>query len=130
MLRVRGPTSRLLTSGASHAGGVKLAPDGAPHGAAALLADLHGKATSLRVLDPVPDPRAVARAFTSAVKRAGITPPITFHGLRKVAATRMLQGGADLKVVMSVGGWADPGTLLRVHAAVTEEAKRKAVAAL
>jgi integrase len=99
-----------------------------------LLAELKAKAVNLRVLEasgsPVPDRVAVGRAFRRAVKRAKLNPPITFHGLRKVAATRMLQGGADLKTVMAIGGWNDPGTLLRLYAAATEDAKRKAIGTL
>ncbi len=62
--------------------------------------------------------------------RAKLHPPITFHGLRKIAATRVLQGGVDLKTVMAIGAWTDPATLLRLYAAATNEAKRAAVAKL
>ena len=92
------------------------------------------KLLSLRVIDAVaPRPplrRTVARVFTGAVRRAKLNPPITFHGLRKIAATRMLQGGVDLKTVMAIGGWTDPATLLRLYAAATPEAKIAAVAKL
>lgn len=92
------------------------------------------KILSLRVLGKVasepPLRRTVARVFAGAVARAKINPPITFHGLRKVAATRMLQGGADLKTVMAIGGWTDAATPLRLYAAATQEAKKAAVAKL
>ncbi len=84
--------------------------------------DADGSAPTLR--------RTVARVFTGAVRRAKLNPPITFHGLRKIAATRMLQGGADLKTVMAIGGWTDPATPLRLYAAATPEAKIAAVAKL
>ena len=72
----------------------------------------------------------MARVFGCVVAKAKLNPPITFHGLRKIAATRMLQGGVDLKTVMAIVGWTDAATLLRLYAAATEQAKIAAVAKL
>lgn len=71
----------------------------------------------------------VAHAFSRACKRAGLH-AVTFHTLRKTAATRMLQAGVDIKTVMAIGGWKRPDVLLRHYVAPSEESKRRAIAAL
>jgi integrase len=75
----------------------------------------------------VPTRPQVSRSFKAAAKRAKIAPTPHFHDLRKTAATRLLEAGVDVKTVMMLGSWKDPGTLLKVYAAPTADAKRIAI---
>jgi integrase len=69
--------------------------------------------------------QTVAAAFARAVKRAGV-PRLTFHDLRKSAATQLLDAGVPIQVVQALGGWKRPDVLLKHYAQVTQKGAQRA----
>lgn len=67
------------------------------------------------------------RHFLPAIKRAGI-PVIRFHDLRHTAATLMLLGGAQVKVVSERLGHSNVGITLSIYAHVLPSMQRDAAA--
>ena len=53
-----------------------------------------------------------ARVLRAFCEEAGV-PSICFHTLRALWATQLLRGGVPQRVVMEMGGWADPETMDR-----------------
>lgn len=71
--------------------------------------------------------RMFAEACASAKVTTGRrTGGISFHCLRHTGASRMLEAGADVKIVMEVGGWKNLKVLER-YLHTSEERKRAAV---
>jgi integrase len=73
------------------------------------------------------DPRHFTKAFTRAVKAAGIK-PVTFHGLRHSHITALLRSGMPLHVVSARAGHASPNVTLGTYAHLLEGDDRRAAA--
>jgi integrase len=58
------------------------------------------------------DGRYLRRAFTKAVKAAGLS-PFRFHDLRHTFASRLAMRGANDRTLMALGGWKSPAMLTR-----------------
>ena len=65
------------------------------------------------------------RIFAPAVAAVGLD-GLTFHGLRKVAATALVLEGVDVKTAMTRMGHSDPRLTLNVYAQFADEADRLA----
>lgn len=75
-----------------------------------------------------------AKMFAAACQRAKVTMGrrtggISFHCLRHTGASRMLESGADVKIVMEIGGWKNLKVLER-YLHTSEERKQAAVNAV
>lgn len=60
------------------------------------------------------------------IKKA-LDPSFTFHHLRHTFTTRLIESGANPKVVQSILGHRDIGTTLRIYAQVTDKMKAQAI---
>jgi len=58
------------------------------------------------------DPRNFRRAFSQAVKEAGLA-PFRFHDLRHTFASRLAMKGHNDRTIMALGGWKSPAMLKR-----------------
>jgi integrase len=67
--------------------------------------------------------------MSDAVARAGITPPISFHGLRHTYASLSLMGGVPLQVVAENLGHADTRQVERHYGHLSASHKRDAIRA-
>lgn len=70
------------------------------------------------------------RTFKPAVERAGLDPSITFHGLRHVAMSILVDENVHPRVMQSRAGHASSKLTLELYAHVTEGADRDAADAL
>lgn len=91
----------------------------------AFLRGLKKKAASVRVLE-LPDERAIARAFSGAVRRAKVE-PCRFHDLRATFISDCRRAGVDLEVTARLAGHADISTTARFYREIKEEDLRAAV---
>jgi integrase/recombinase XerD len=69
--------------------------------------------------------QSCARLLGRYAVRAGITEPVTLHGLRHSFATHLLEGGADVRVVQDLLGHASVATT-QVYTLVTRDHLREA----
>jgi integrase len=67
-----------------------------------------------------------ARKFKPAVRAAGLSETLTFHGLRHVATSFMVANGEHPKVIQVRLGHADPAVSLGIYAHVSAEVDRAA----
>ena len=74
--------------------------------------------------------RFAERTFKPAVERAGLDPSITFHGLRHVAMSILVDENVHPRVMQSRAGHASSKLTLELYAHVTEGADRDAADAL
>jgi integrase len=77
---------------------------------------------------PLPNDR-VSRRFSALCIEAGV-PRLTMHATRHTFATRLLERGARIDVVMRLLGHSTITTTVNTYGHVTEDAKRSAVAML
>jgi integrase len=71
-----------------------------------------------------------ARIFAPAVRRAGLDAALTFHGLRHVAASLMVQAGEHPRVIQQRLGHATSRLSMELYAHVPEAADREVAAHL
>lgn len=69
-------------------------------------------------------------AWRAAITRAGITRRIRPYDLRHLAASAMLDAGADLKSVSEILGHASPDMTLRTYQHTSTALRREAIARL
>lgn len=74
---------------------------------------------------PLPNDR-VSRRFSVLVAEAGCA-PLTFHAMRHTFATRLLERGVRIDVVMRLLGHSTITTTVNIYGHVTEDAKRAAI---
>ncbi len=74
--------------------------------------------------------RFAERVFAPAVRKAGLDPSLTFHGLRHVAITAMVDAGVHPRVMQGRAGHATSKLKMELYAHVPESADRQAAAAL
>lgn len=72
-------------------------------------------------------PRNFQRKFYSLRKKAGVSDEISVHGLRHTFATRLLEVGEDMRVIMELLGHAEISTTANIYSHVQANTKRKAV---
>lgn len=72
----------------------------------------------------------VARVLRPAAEAAGLPEDLTFHGLRHVAASLMVENGEHPKVIQHRLGHADPSISLGVYAHISPELDRQAATRL
>lgn len=78
-----------------------------------LLSELKARNTEEPAEEVFPhDGRYLRRAFTKAVKAAGLA-PFRFHDLRHTFASRLAMQGANDRTLMALGGWRSPAMLTR-----------------
>ncbi|MGH9057823.1 MAG: tyrosine-type recombinase/integrase [Acidimicrobiales bacterium] len=70
------------------------------------------------------------RTFAPAVQRAGLDPSLTFHRLRHVAITSMVQLGVHPRVMQGRAGHATAKLTMELYAHVPEEADKQTAEAL
>ncbi len=70
------------------------------------------------------------RTFAPAVRRAGLDPSLTFHGLRHAAITAMVELGVHPRVMQGRAGHATAKLTMELYAHVPEEADRQTAEAL
>ena len=73
---------------------------------------------------------SIKTAFTSAVRRAKLPHPITFHDLRRIHLNRLRQRGVSLETTMALTDHRSVATVLKYYRLVPEEDLRKGVEAL
>lgn len=71
-----------------------------------------------------------ARIFTPAVADAGLDPALTFHGLRHVATSLMVEAGEHPRVIQQRLGHATARLSMELYARVPEAADREVAARL
>lgn len=71
-----------------------------------------------------------ARIFTPAVADAGLDPALTFHGLRHVATSLMVEAGEHPRVIQQRLGHATARLSMELYAHVPEAADRQVAARL
>lgn len=69
----------------------------------------------------------ISHAWNRALQRSGITRRIRPYDLRHMAATSMLEAGADLKSVSEILGHADPSMTLRTYQHTSTARRRDAI---
>lgn len=74
--------------------------------------------------------RFAERTFKPAVARAGLDPSLTFHGLRHVAMTALVDENVHPRVMQRRAGHASSKLTMELYAHVTDDADRKAADAL
>lgn len=74
--------------------------------------------------------RSIAKAWKTALKRAGISRRIRPYDLRHAYATYSLAGGADIKTVAELMGHTDASMILKTYQHVLDSQKRAAVEAM
>jgi len=74
--------------------------------------------------------RFAERTFRPAVQRAGLDPSLTFHGLRHVAISTLVDENVHPRVMQSRAGHASSKLTMELYAHVTDDADRDAAAAL
>jgi integrase len=70
------------------------------------------------------------RTFTPAVERAGLDPSLTFHGLRHVAMSTLVDENVHPRVMQGRAGHASSRLTMELYAHVTDDADRDAAKAL
>ena len=70
-------------------------------------------------------PRNLDRQLASLIKKYKL-PPLTVHGLRHTAATRMLEDGVDVKTAAAILGHIDASVLLNTYSHVTPKMRSNA----
>jgi integrase len=96
-------------------------------------ADVQGDPEALVFVGPrggVLRHRFADRIFAPAVERAALDPSLTFHGLRHVAITAMVDAGVHPRVMQGRAGHATSKLTLELYAHVPESADRQAAKAL
>ncbi len=84
----------------------------------------HGLIFATQIGTPI-DPRNLIREWHALTRRAGI-PRVRFHDLRHTAATLMLAGGVDVKLVAETLGHRDATMVLKVYSHVLPSARTDA----
>ena len=74
--------------------------------------------------------RFAERTFAPAVARAGLDPSLTFHGLRHVAITTMVELGVHPRVMQGRAGHATSKLTMELYAHIPESADRQAAESL
>lgn len=74
--------------------------------------------------------RFAERIFAPAVKRAGLDPSLTFHGLRHSAITTLVRLGVHPRVMQGRAGHATAKLTMELYARVPDEADRQTAEAL
>lgn len=74
--------------------------------------------------------RFAERTFNPAVERAGLDPSLTFHGLRHVAMSTLVDENIHPRVMQSRAGHASSKLTMELYAHVTDNADRDAANAL
>lgn len=74
--------------------------------------------------------RFAERTFQPAVERAGLDPSLTFHGLRHVAMSTLVDENVHPRVMQSRAGHASSKLTMELYAHVTDHADRDAANAL
>lgn len=74
--------------------------------------------------------RFAERTFRPAVERAGLNPSLTFHGLRHVAMSTLVDENVHPRVMQGRAGHASSKLTMELYAHVTDDADREAANAL
>lgn len=74
--------------------------------------------------------RFAERTFRPALERAGLDPSLTFHGLRHVAMSALVDENVHPRVMQGRAGHASSRLTMELYAHVTDDADRKAAEAL
>ena len=74
--------------------------------------------------------RFAERTLRPAVERAGLDPSLTFHGLRHVAMSALVDENVHPRVMQGRAGHASSRLTMELYAHVTDDADRKAADAL
>lgn len=74
--------------------------------------------------------RFAERTFRPAVRRAGLDPSLTFHGLRHVAMSTLVEENVHPRVMQRRAGHAPSKLTMELYAHVTDDADRRAAEAL
>lgn len=72
-------------------------------------------------------PRNFQRKFYTVRNRAGVPKEVSVHGLRHTLATRLLEEGEDMRVIMEILGHSDITITANTYSHVLPETKRRAV---
>lgn len=74
--------------------------------------------------------RFAERTFRAAVERAGLDPSLTFHGLRHVAMSALVEENVHPRVMQRRAGHSTSKLTMELYAHVTDDADRRAAEAL